>query len=453
MRHVENPTIYSTIRALELGAPPAEVFGAALVRAQSAESSGAFISLAPEGGYPLPVDGPLAGVPFAVKDNIDTKDLPTTAGTNPLRGSVPHADAPTVATLRYTGAALIGKTNLHELASGVTSNNHALRSVRNPQEPSRSAGGSSGGSAVAVALGIVPFALGTDTGGSIRIPAAYCNVVGFRPSTGRWGAEGVVPLSGTRDTVGVIANTIADIELIDRIITGALPVSHPPMRLHGVRIGVPRRGFYEDVDPGVTAKTEAALSALEVEGAILVDVDLSRAQEIDRRCGLPLVLYETAMVLPRYLRSLPLPYGNLSLAELTAGVASPDVREIMDMVSSRTVSSADYATCLRLRREVQDIYSEVFSGHDLAAVIYPTVPMAPPPLGDDDITIHNGHEVEVFPTTTRNTGPGSLAGLPSVSIPVALEEVWPPAGLGLEGPAGEDRVLLELAAAIEDVIS
>jgi indoleacetamide hydrolase len=157
------------------------------------------------------IRGPLDHLSLAVKDNINTADLPTSAGTPALRGARPDEDAPVLAKLRKAGAIVIGKTNMHELALGTTNRNASFGTVANPRAAGRSAGGSSGGSAAAVADGTAHIALGTDTGGSVRIPASYCGIVGFRPSIGRWGNEGCVPLSPTRDTIGILANTVTDV--------------------------------------------------------------------------------------------------------------------------------------------------------------------------------------------------------------------------------------------------
>src|SRR3954470_5044211 len=213
------------------------VVAASIQAARDTADLGAFITVADHAGSGA---GRLAGVPLAVKDNLDTLELTTTGGTPALRHSRPGRDQHAVARLRAAGAAVIGKTNLHELALGITSNNAAFGPVRNPHDRTRSAGGSSGGSAVAVATGVVPLALGTDTGGSLRVPAAHCGVVGWRPTTGRWGTGRTVPISRTRDTAGVLATSVDDVVLVDGIVTGE-PVPAPSDR--PVRLGVPRRGF------------------------------------------------------------------------------------------------------------------------------------------------------------------------------------------------------------------
>ena len=228
---------------------------------QATLTHGVFISLSSLGVQSPPelADSPLLGIPFAVKDNIDVLGLPTTGGTELLRSSFPSETATVVSRITGAGAVVVGKTNLHELAFGITSNNGSFGPVRNPHDPERSAGGSSGGSAVAVALGIVPFALGTDTGGSMQIPAAHCGIVGMRPSTGRYPADGVLRLSPTRDTIGVMASTVSDVAFIDGIITGEGEL--PATDLGTVRLGIPASGFF----PGVDARIRNRFDALRLQ--------------------------------------------------------------------------------------------------------------------------------------------------------------------------------------------
>lgn len=184
-------------------------------------SPGTFISVSDR--IIAPAEGILRGIPIAVKDNVDALGFPTTAGTPALGGVNPEGEASVVTAFRRAGAVTMGKTNLHELAFGVTSNNAAFGPVRHPRFPDRIAGGSSGGSATAVALGIVPLSVATDTGGSISIPAATCGIAGWRPTTGRWPGDGVVHLSWTRDTIGVHATAVTDLALADGLVTNERP--------------------------------------------------------------------------------------------------------------------------------------------------------------------------------------------------------------------------------------
>ncbi|GAA4692751.1 indoleacetamide hydrolase [Pseudonocardia yuanmonensis] len=408
--------------------------------------------------------GPLAGVPVAVKDNIDTADLPTTGATAALAGSRPARDHVAVARLRAAGAVVVGKTNLHELAFGITCNNAHTGPVRNPHDPDRIAGGSSGGSAVAVATGVVPVALGSDTGGSMRVPAAHCGVVGFRPTVGRWGSGRVVPLSSTRDTVGVFARTVADAALVDRVVvdaatgtatvaaagtaTDAVPDRPEPDRL---RLGIPRTGFWEDLDPDVDRCAAEVLDRLADAGAELVEVDLA-AHELDARCGFPIVLYEVVRELPGYLAGLPGPHRELRLDEVVEQVASPDVRALLEAATAEPVPDDAYRVALAVRDDLRKAYTTALGGPDgrrLDALVYPTVPLPPAPLGHDATTPHNGRDVPVFLTNVRNTAPGSAAGMPAVSLPAGRSTTGLPIGISLEGLPGEDRALLAAAQRVE----
>ncbi len=417
------------------------------------DSHAAFISLTNQrGDEGRQVDaGPLAGVPFAVKDNIDTKDLPTTGGTESLRNSMPLRDAPVVEALLDAGARLVGKTNLHELAFGITGDNGSFGAVLNPHDTECSAGGSSSGSAAAVALGIVPFALGTDTGGSVRIPAAHCGVVGMRPTTGRYPSSGVIRLSWTRDTVGVIAATVERVAEVDAILTGQTGYSEPD--LSGLRLGWPTDGFIDDVDPEVLVSMAQVRSVLEAAGVTIFGVGTAQLQKIDAECGFPITLYESARELEAYLTGLAEPYRSLGLAGLAADSRSPDVKEILEGMTRHPVSEAVYAEALRRRSDLCTAYENIFAEHSIAALLYPTVALLPPRLGAGDTVVLNGRAVPVFETSIRNTGPGSVAGMPAISIPAGKSSTGLPIGLSLEGAAGTDRVLLGVAGAVARELS
>jgi mandelamide amidase len=427
----------------------------AIEQARETAELGAFIALADPELSRGTTDGELGGVPIAVKDNLDTADFPTTGGTPALKASRPGRDHPAVARLRAAGAVVVGKTNLHELALGITSNNAGFGPVRNPHDPKRSAGGSSGGSAVAVAAGVVPYALGTDTGGSMRIPAAHCGVVGLRPTVGRWGTEQAVPISHTRDTPGGYAATVAGVSLLDRLVTGeeAAPALAGPQAL---RLGVPRAGFYAGLHPDVAASVERALAALSDAGAQLVEMEVTSAHELDGQCGLAIVFYELLRDLPAYLATLPGPERELTYADVVEQVASPDVRAAMEAAQDQPVSDEDYRGCLELREQLRQAYAAALrpaEGSRLDAVVYPTVPLPAPPLGDDLMTELNGESVPVFTTTIQNTGPGSTAGMPAISLPAAPAPNGLPIGLSLEALPGDDVHLLAVAEVVERVLA
>lgn len=429
------------------------VFRESRERADEIADLGAFICLADDGpataGHGS--SAPLVGVPLAVKDNLDTADFPTTGGTRALASSRPERDHLAVERLRAAGAVVVGKTNLHELALGITSNNAAFGPVRNPHDPRRSPGGSSGGSAVAVATGVVPIALGTDTGGSMRIPAAHCGVIGWRPTVGRWGTDRTVPISRTRDTAGAFATAVADVVAVDAVVTGYSPGT-PPSRL---RLGVPRKGFFDDLDPEVAACAERALGRLADSGAELVEVDVADAHELDAECGFPIVFFEIAEDLPAYLATLPGPERDLTFDDVLAGVASPDVRAAMEAAAAGVCSVDGYRQAMQTRNRLIASYRAALrpqGDEPLHALVYPTVPLLAPPIGDDDTTELNGRQVPVFLTTIRNTGPGSTAGMPAISLPAGSSETGLPIGLSLEALPGEDATLLAVAQQVETAL-
>ncbi|MBW4720527.1 amidase family protein [Saccharothrix obliqua] len=391
-------------------------------------------------GEPPAGDGPLAGIPFSVKDNIDVRGLPTTAG-SPLLGAAPaEVDASVVGVLRDAGAVVLGKTNLHELAFGITSDNAAFGPVRNPVDPTRSAGGSSGGSAVGVALGVVPFALGTDTGGSVTIPAAFCGVVGFRPSTGRYPGDGVVNLSTTRDTIGLHARTARDVRTVDEVITRE-PVDLSPAALAGLRVGLPRSRF-RDLDPDVARAVRAALSTVERAGAELVEVDLGDDVDVAAGSGNDLVFFEAPRLLARRVVGPPAGWHHR--------VASPDVAALIETITAVPLPVDQYEEARAARLRLRRAYADLFGRVDVLA--FPTTPVPPPPIGADRVVVLNGRPAPIFATVTRNAGPGTVAGVPAVSLPAGVTREGLPVGLCLEAhPFGDSR-LLRVAEAVEAVL-
>src|SRR5437016_4353859 len=264
--------------------------------------------------------GPLAGLPLLVKDNIDTKALPTTAGTPGLLANRPRADAPLLDPLFGAGALLFANANMHELAFGITSHNYHFGAVRNPYDSTLIPGGSSGGTGAGIAARVCPAGLGTDTGGSVRIPAALCGVVGLRPTKGRYSIAGIVPISHTRDTPGPMGRTVADVALLDAVETLTTPAR--PARLRGLRLGVPRNPFWQDLDPEVAAVMEDALHRLRALGVVLVEVDVPGVVTLDQQAGFPIALFEANLDIPAYLAA----EGNgITFDDIQRQIASPDV--------------------------------------------------------------------------------------------------------------------------------
>lgn len=392
--------------------------------------------------------GPLAGLPIGVKDNIDATPFATTGGSPALQGYAPTEDAPPVARLRAAGAVPVMKLNLHEFAFGVTSNNGLYGPVRNPADPARVAGGSSGGSAAAVALGVVPAALGTDTGGSVRIPAAFCGICGFRPSTGRYPDGGVLTISVTRDTIGPMAATVADCALLDGIITGddSLPdLPDRPLRL----------GVASDALSGLSTATDAAMSraleTLAAAGIELVPLDTSGIDAATIRHGDPVAFCEGyhsfADLAPRL--------SGQDYTTFSGRISSPDVAGIfaaLPQLADDTHDAWQEAITValpRLRAEFQALLDD--SGVD--AILSATVPIPPPLIGEDATCAVDGADLPTFPTITRNTTRASMLGTPSLSLPAGRDAGGLPFGLMVEAAAGADRRLLALAMKIESSLT
>jgi indoleacetamide hydrolase len=394
--------------------------------------------------------GPLHGVPIALKDNINTVAWPTTGGTSALRHHRPRQNAPVAQSLLDAGAVLFGKAGMHELAFGITSNNSAFGAIRNPYNTRRIPGGSSGGSGAAVGGRIVPASIGSDTGGSVRIPAALCGVFGFRPSTLRWSQAGIIPISSTRDTAGPLARSVADLILIDGVVTGEAHTVTPKPPA-GLRLGIPRRYFWEDIEDDTARLCEAALGALKDAGAILVEADLPDVAALDTAIGFNVAFYEVLRDLNRYLEREGL---SLRFADLAAGAASPDVRAILQAVRDpqTAVTEAAYRTAIAQERpRLIEIYRRYFAELGVEAMVFPTTPCSAPPIGEDDTIALNGRQVPTFLTMTRNSGPGSNAGIPGISIPLGLTAAGLPVGLEFDAAAGCDRTLLAIALSLETI--
>ncbi|MFZ2528661.1 MAG: amidase family protein [Rhodococcus sp. (in: high G+C Gram-positive bacteria)] len=416
---------------------------------EATRSHNTFISVADN---PVPADtgGELAGVPFGVKDNIDVAGTPTTAGSPMLAQHIPATDAAVVSALREAGGVVLGKTNLHELAFGVTTNNKTYGAVRNPLDPNRSAGGSSGGSAAAVAMGTVPFSLGTDTGGSVTIPSAFCGVAGFRPTTGRYPGDGVVNLSTTRDTIGIHARTVEDIVFVDHVITRTETPAAPALSEMVLGVVASR---YHDMDPVVAQACTAALSALEQRGVTLVDVSLPDDMLLAAGPGIELVFYETERLVPARVfdasgRRLPTDIGDL-----VDRIASPDVRATVEGIAARRIAPSAYERARRCRWQLRRVYEQAFTASGAHALIFPTVHTLPPFLGEDDTFEVNGRPQPVFSTVTRNTAPGTVAGVPMLSVPVGTTPDALAVGLCIEGRFFADDHLLACGQRIAEVVS
>jgi len=452
------------LQALENGDYSAESYAHSLIdRLDGAKDLGAFIAYsapaliaaaqASDARRKAGKAGQLDGAFLGVKDNIDTSDLPTTGGTAALKTPAAH-NAPPLQRLLDQGAVVAGKTNLHELAFGITSNNSVFGPVRNPADPAMIAGGSSGGTAAAIAAGLVPAGLGSDTGGSSRIPAALCGVVGFRPTSGRYPAGGVVPLSSTRDTIGPMGSSVADVALLDAVMAGQAAaalldarMAQPEAEAGALRIGVPRRVLWDNLDPPVAARCEAALDQLSRAGVTLVETDPVDLWTDDAAASFPIVLYETMAELPAYLEG-----RGLSFDAMLEQVGSPDVRGVLEsQLGADKMPEAAYQAALSNHRpQMQKNWAQWLEAERLDAAIFPTTPLLARPIGQDETVDLNGEQVPTFPTYIRNTDHGSVIGAPGISLPTKGEGL--PVGIELDGAVGGDAQLLRVAACVEAIL-
>ncbi len=387
-------------------------------------------------GEPVP---PLLGAPMTLKDLIDTAGVRTTYGSALTERHVPTTDATVVHRLKSAGAVLLGKAALHEWAFGVTNDNPHFGPTRNPWDPTRIPGGSSGGSAVALAAGMGAGSVGTDTGGSIRIPAALCGVVGLKPTFGRISRAGVYPLAWSLDHVGPMARTVADVALLLEVMAGPDPadpttVGLPPLTrpaletsgdLRGLRLGRPEGAPWDDVEPAVAAAFAQALRTLTDLGATIQPVSLPDADLIAATNPL-IIMAEAATVHWDRLRADPDAYG-------------PDVRTRLE--AGATILAADYLRAQQARRRLIAAMRALFTTVDL--LVLPTTPAAAPPIGARAIALPSG-PVETRLALTRFTNLFNLTGLPALSVPAGFTPDGRPVGLQIVGPADSEAMVLRV---------
>lgn len=382
--------------------------------------------------------GPLHGVPVSLKDLIDVDGVPTTAASRLREGHVAAADAPVTARLREAGAVLIGKTNLHEFAFGTTNEDSGWGPARHPLDPGRSPGGSSGGSAASVLAGMAVASVGTDTGGSIRIPAAVCGLVGLKPTLSELPTDGVVPLSTTMDHVGPIARTVEDARLLHQALLGrATPdaaTAPPPRPLRGLRLGVPRPYFLALLDDAVAASFERSCARLREAGVTLVDVAIRHADDI-APIYLHIVLAEAAAYHATALERSPAAY-------------TPNVRIRLEM--GRYVLAEDYARARRGRVALRVAVDEALG--DLDGLLLPTLPMVAQPIGAATVRL-SGVDEPIRNAMLRLTQLFDITGHPAITLPDGANADGLPTGIQLAGRVGDTAGLLALAAGLEPILT
>jgi len=379
--------------------------------------------------------GPLHGIPIAHKDLMRTKGVRTTAGSKIFADYLPRFDAAIVAKLREAGAVSLGKTGLHELAYGITSNNPHFSAIHNPWDLARIPGGSSGGSAAAVAAGILPFATGTDTGGSIRVPASFCGIVGLKPTFGRVNVRGVLPLGFSQDHVGPLTRTVRDAAIAFQAMADEPTDYVPPAdsNLTGLRIGLPQNFFMQQVDPEVEASVRAAFDTAAAAGGLVVEVKVPDMEAL-RSAAATCLLVEAASALRPFLDR--------------RGDFGADVLPMLDQ--GKSIPAIDYIEAQRTRRRIGRQFARLFEQVD--CIFTPATPMTAPKIGQKALEIRGAVE-EVRAAATRFSRGMNALGLPAISIPCGFSRSGLPIGLQIIAAPRQEDPLLHAAAAMEDAIA
>jgi aspartyl-tRNA(Asn)/glutamyl-tRNA(Gln) amidotransferase subunit A len=384
--------------------------------------------------------GLLHGMTLAVKDNIDTAGIRTASGSRLFADRIPNADATVVERLRRAGAIVLGKAALMELAFGVRSLDAVGGQVRNPWDLERVPGGSSGGSAAAVALDLCDAALGTDTGGSIRVPAGFCGVTGLRPTHGLVSNHGCLPVSVSFDTIGPLTRRVEDAVRVLVAIAGLdradpLSVDHPlPASLlqmeadvAGLRIGLPRNFYFDDVDPDIAAAVRSVADTLARAGAAVVEVDVAGAEEAHR--------YATTLI---YCDACAL---HAEALDQRRDLISTPVLE--RMIKGRDRSGVDYALALRFRETWRSTLRSLYETIDV--LLFPSSPHPAPPIVDSaHLEVATGH-------ATRFTFGGGLAGVPGLTLPCGVTRSGLPIGALLEAAWWNEAALVRAGKAWQSV--
>lgn len=384
--------------------------------------------------------GPLHGIPLPLKDNIETQGIRTTAGSKILANFVPARDADVVTALRQAGAVIIGKTNLHEFAYGITNENPHYGPARNPWDRTRVSGGSSGGSAVALASGMGFGSAGTDTGGSIRIPSALCGIVGLKPTFGRVSVRGVIPLSVSLDHVGPLARSVDDVALLLAAISAkehafrapAANASGRKSRRLRVALGWPRDFFFERVDDEVAQAIETAVKLLEKRGARVRQISLPHITD-SADAGTQIALAEALHY-----------HQSAGFYPARAADYGADVRSRLELGGN--VRAADYLRALDARAPIMAEFDAALAGVD--AIVAPPAPIAAPRIGESVVRIR-GEEETVRSALVRVSRPANFTRHPAISIPCGFTSESMPIGLQLIGRHWDEACLLEIAGFYE----
>lgn len=397
---------------------------------------------------------PLAGVPFVVKDNMDCLGWSTTCCTSALNGFMPTRTAPVVSRLLDAGAILVGKASLHELASGVTSfyPDSPERNVLNPIAPLRMSGGSSSGTAAAIASGLVPFGIGTDTGGSLRIPAACCGVYGFRPSchvpsgTVRYNREGLFPVSPRHDTPGPMARSLRDLVLLDGILSGEF-VSPGGLKTEPLRIGLPLP-FWSGIDPDIADAINTVITRMKASGHQFVPVPLEGIFELNSKISSVINIYDPSWAISSYFSE----NGTVgpSIDVLCQGIQDAGAKSLFGKTIDSRIDQQYEDAVFTHGPAMSRLFEDEMMAENVDCLLYPTIALKPWLIEEKQPETINlaGRDMSVFEAFIRNTTPVSSAGLPAVTLPIATTD-GVPVGLELCGRIGRDSQLLQDAMIVD----
>ncbi|MDK7741563.1 amidase [Helcobacillus massiliensis] len=376
--------------------------------------------------------GLMHGIPIGIKDNLDTKGLRTTYGAASYRHHVPSNDAEVVNRLRLSGAVSIGKQNLHEFALGVTSVNPHYGIVGNPRFPGKIAGGSSGGGAAAVAAGIVAASVGSDTSGSIRIPAACCGVVGFKPTFNAVPADGCFPEAASLDTVGPIADCVADVSVFFEAMLPTVSAVGP-LGSQQMRIAVERDFFFADIDSSIERVVAGFLDSIDSRWASVQDVTIPELEGATEALTVTDIC-ETSALHRRTIEESPEVFGD-------------DVRQLI--MEGFSPSGVEYIEAQDFRTQLAKTMAQRFTEFDV--LVSPTLPI-PVPDVDGTVGYRNGERVDGVSEMMRLIGPANLLGLPALSIPIGTVDGLP-VSLQVIGARGLDRKVLAVGRMLEQAAS
>jgi Asp-tRNA(Asn)/Glu-tRNA(Gln) amidotransferase A subunit family amidase len=393
--------------------------------------------------------GALHGLPIPVKDSVNTRSLPTSNGTRALQDFKPREDAAILKLLFAQGAILMGKTNLHELSCGWSSNNGVFGPVRNPYDINRVPGGSSGGSAAAVAARMAPLAVAEDTLGSIRVPATMCGLAGLRPSFGRYPDDGIMPLTIAKfDQVGPLARSVADIGLFDRVVTGH-PGRLAALTLKGIRVGISDY-YLNGLDPEVERITTQAFEKLRAAGVTLVKAEVPEPVKAAMEIALIVISYDCMPSISDFLER----QGTGVSFEQLLQKASEGMQGMFKaavLPPNRPARDA-YASMLTRRAKLREAIARHFETQRIVALAFPPIMVPPTIIGEETETEIRGQKVSLTVAIARNIALGSCASMASLVLPAGLTSGGLPVGIEFAAMNGRDAELLSLGLSLEKAL-